>query len=78
MSNKSLFNFYLDDNDKQNAIDKLERLAGGKSKGQFASFLRVVVKLFNATPDEKVNKDLIEAINAEYIYSATSNKRSRL
>lgn len=78
MSKKNLFNFYLDDNDKQQAIDKLVRLSGDRPKGQFAALLRVLIKQFIATPDEKVNPLLIEAIAAEYEYTATLNKRSRL
>lgn len=75
---KSLFNFYLDDEDKEKAIAKLLRLRGEESKGQLAALLRVLIKQFNATPDEKVNPLLIEAIGAEYTYSVTLNKRSRL
>ena len=53
---KSLFNFYLDDNDKLAITEKLERISGKKEKGQLASFLRIQVKLFLATPDEKVDR----------------------
>ncbi len=75
---KSLFNFYLDDDDKLAITEKLERLSGKKEKGQLAAFLRTQIKLFLATPDEKVNRMLINAIDAEYITSVKSNKRSRL
>lgn len=75
---KSLFNFYLDDNDKLAVIEKLERLSGKKEKGQLAAFLRIQIKLFLATPDDKVNRMLINAIDAEYITSVKSNKRSRM
>ncbi len=78
MSNKTLFNFYLDDDVKQEAIEKLVRLSGDKPKGQLASLIRVLLRQFIATPDEKVNKLLIEAVAAEYEYSAKLNKRSRL
>lgn len=78
MTMKSLFNFYLDDNDKLAIIEKLERISGKKEKGQLASFLRIQVKLFLATPDEKVNRNLINAIDAEYITSVKSNKRSKM
>lgn len=73
---KSLFNFYLDDEDKKKAIEKLTRLNGEVSKGQLASLLRVMVKLFVNTPDEDVDKDLLEAITAEYEYTKSLNKRS--
>lgn len=75
---KSLFNFYLDDEDKEQAMSKLARLCGDQPKGQLAAFLRIQIKLFNATPDEKVNKLLIDAIAAEYEFTTKCNKRSRL
>ena len=78
MSRKSLFNFYLEDGDKQKAIDKLIRLSGDRPKGQLAALIRVLLKQFIATPDDKVNPLLIEAIAAEYEYSQTLNKRSSL
>ena len=78
MSKKNLFNFYLDEDDKQKAIDKLVRLSGDRPKGQLAALLRVLLKQFIATPDNKINPLLIEAIAAEYEYSAKLNKRSRL
>ena len=78
MGKKSLFNFYLDDDDKEKAVAKLLRLRGEESKGQLAALLRVLIKQFNATPDEKTNPLLIEAVGAEFTYSKTLNKRSRL
>lgn len=78
MSRKSLFNFYLEDADKQQAIEKLIRLSGDRPKGQLAALIRVLLKQFIATPDDKVNPLLIEAIAAEYEYSQTLNKRSSL
>lgn len=78
MEKKSLFNFYLDDDDKERAIAKLLRLRGESSKGQLAALLRVFIKQFNATPDDKVNPLLIEAVAAEYEFSTKRNKRSRL
>lgn len=78
MTMKSLFNFYLDDDDKLAITEKLERISGKKEKGQLASFLRIQVKLFLATPDDKVNRTLINAIDAEYTTTVKSNKRSKL
>lgn len=75
---KQLFNFYLEDSDKKAAIEKLKRLKGDNSKGQLAAYLRVMIKLFIATPDEKVNKDILEAVDAEYVYNTYKNKRSYL
>lgn len=75
---KTLFNFYLEPELKKQAIEKLERLNGEKSKGQLAALLRVYIKQFIATPDDKVNPLLVNAIEAEYEYSAKRNKRSRM
>lgn len=75
---KSLFNFYLDSEDKNLATEKLERLVGKKNKGLLASFLRTQIKLFNAMPDEKVSKTMLEYIDNEYEVTQTLNKRSRL
>lgn len=75
---KDLFNFYLDKDTKEKAQLKLIRLTGDKPKGQLAALLRILLKQFVATPDEKINPLLIEAISAEYEYSQVLNKRSRL
>ena len=75
---KMLYNFYLDENDKKQMYEKLDRLCGRQEKGQFASFLRVVIKQFLATPDDKVNPLLLKAIETEYTYSQTLNKRSKM
>lgn len=75
---KSLFNFYLDEDLKKQAVDKLIRLNGKQEKGQFAALLRVMIRQFVATPDEKVNPLLLGAINAEYEYSTKLNKRSKM
>lgn len=74
---KTLFNFYLDNEVKREAQDKLTRLTNDKPKGQLASLIRVLLKQFVATPDEKVNPLLLSAIEAEYEYSAKLNKRSK-
>lgn len=78
MTNKELFNFYVDPNIKRKASEKINRLAGGQSKGQLSALLRVLLAQFCATPDDKVNPLLIAAIEAEYTYSQTKNKRSIL
>lgn len=75
---KNLFNFYLDNDVKIAATEKLIRLTGDRPKGQLASLIRILLKQFVSTPDEKINPLLIEAIAAEYEYSQTLNKRSRL
>ena len=75
---KSLFNFYLDDDVKQKAIEKLNNLCGQQNKGQLASFIRVKIAEFVATPNNKISNELLEAIEAEYTYSQKLNKRSKL
>lgn len=75
---KSLFNFYLDDQDKEKAQQKLVRLCGEQSKGMLAAFYRVVTKMFLATPDEKVEKLFVESLAAEWEFTQKQNKRSRL
>lgn len=75
---KSLFNFYLDDNVKEECVNKLERVCGKKEKGQLSALIRVLLNQFIYTPDNQVDTLLIEAIDAEYEYSQKKNKRSRL
>ena len=75
---KRLFNLYLDDNDKMEATLKINRLAGDQPKGQLAALIRVLLKQFVVTPDDKINPLLIEAVAAEYEFSAKLNKRSKL
>ena len=75
---KRLFNFYLEDSDKVAVDEKLTRLNGSHNKGQLAALIRVLLKQFIATPDDKVNPLLLQAIEAEYTISATCNKRSKM
>lgn len=75
---KRLYNFYLDPQMKTELNEKLERLIGEKPKGSLASLIRVQLKQFLSTPDENINPLLIQAIDAEYEYSAKLNKRSRM
>lgn len=75
---KSLFNFYLDDDKKVEIIDKLKRLCGDENKGQLAAYLRVCVNKLLLTPDDKVQKELVEAVNAEFEYCIKKNKRSKM
>lgn len=75
---KSLFNFWLDDEIKDAAQSKITRMIGDQPKGQLAALIRILLKQFVATPDEKTNPLLMQAIAAEYEYSTKLNKRSRL
>ena len=78
MSKMNLFNFYVDDDDKAKAIAKLDRLCGNSTKGKLAAFLRIQIKKFNATPDDKITKELLEAVDAEYVMCKNRNKRSSM
>ena len=78
MSKMNLFNFYVDDDDKAKSIAKLDRLCGNSTKGKLAAFLRIQIKKFNATPDDKITKELLEAVDAEYVMCKNRNKRSAL
>ena len=78
MNKMNLFNFYLDDEDKAKAVDKRDRLCGNTSKGKLAAFLRIQNKKFNQTPNEKITRELIEAIDAEYVRCKNRNKRSSM
>lgn len=75
---KILYNFYLEESDKKKASEKLVRLNGAQEKGQLAALIRVLIKQFIATPDDKTNPMLLEAIKEEYTYSQTLNKRSKM
>ena len=74
----SLFNFYIADELKDDTQTKLAELLGEQSKGQMAALIRVLLKQFVATPNNKINPALISAIDAEYTYSKIKNKRSKL
>lgn len=74
----SLFNFYIADELKDDTQAKLAELLGEQSKGQMAALIRVLLKQFVATPNNKINPVLISAIDAEYTYSKIKNKRSKL
>ena len=75
---KTLFNFYLEDEIKEKAQSKITRMIGDQPKGQLAALIRVLLKQFVATPDDKTNPLLMQAVAAEYEYTAKKNKRSRL
>ena len=78
MANKRIFNFWLEDEVREEAQAKITRMIGDQPKGQLSALIRVLLKQFVATPDEKTNPLLMQAIAAEYEYSAKLNKRSKL
>lgn len=75
---KEIFNFYIEPSLKAQVQDKLQRLTDDHTKGQLASLIRVQLRVFASTPDDKVNPLLLDAIAAEYEFSAKRNKRSNL
>ena len=75
---KTLFNFYIDEDVKLQATNKITRLKGSENKGQLASLIRVLLKQFVLTPDEQINKNLIRAIELEYQLTTKGNKRSKM
>lgn len=75
---KTLFNFYLDEEKKYEAMTKLVRLIGSEQKGQLASLLRAFIDTFLETPDGDVDKTLLMRCKENYILSTTSNKRSKM
>lgn len=77
MKKKSLYNFYLDDNVKQQCIEKLELLNGKHEKGQLSALLRVLLQDFLDRPAEDCQVLLIKT-ELEYLESAKKNKRSKL
>lgn len=74
---KSLYNFYLEEELKRDVQSKITRMIGDQPKGQIAALIRVLLRQFAATPDDKTNPLLMQAIAAEYEYSTKKNKRSR-
>ena len=79
MGNKMyLFNFYIDLDLKAEVEQKIIRLNGERNKGQLSALIRILLKQFAMTPDDKVNPLLIEALDAEYTYTQQKNKRSKL
>jgi hypothetical protein len=73
-----LFNFYIDLDLKAEVEQKIIRLNGERNKGQLSALIRILLKQFAMTPDDKVNPLLIEALDAEYTYTQQKNKRSKL
>lgn len=74
---KSLFNFYLEDSDKELAVKKLEQLCGQQSKGLLAAYYRVMTTQLINTPEERL-QPFIKLIMEDYTYNTKRNKRSRL
>lgn len=75
---KEIFNFYIEPSLKKDVQSKLYRLVGELNKGTMSALIRVYLRLFVATPDDKINPKLLESLLAEYEFSTRKNKRSTL
>lgn len=70
----TVFNFYIDENTQKQVQEKLGELLPGHKKGLTASLIRVLLKQFVGTIP---SKELLEAIDADYQYQASKNKRGK-
>lgn len=75
---KNLFNFYLDDEMKVTATTKIEGLCGKQEKGQLASLIRVMLKIFVNCKDEALLNEIANEVQNEYELTTKKNKRSRM
>ena len=75
---KRLFNFYLDDDIKKKANDKLTNLLGETTKGALAALIRVQLEKFIEEQDPKVLTELAANVLNNYMECQFSNKRSKL
>lgn len=64
---KSLFNFYLDDDMKRDAVQKLNRLYPDEPKGLLASYLRMCVETLVEMNDDEIPADMIAGIKTQFI-----------
>lgn len=69
-----VFNFYIDEQLQTDVQDKLEMLLPGHKKGLSASLIRVLLKQFNASMP---TKELLDAVEADYLYQSSKNKRGK-
>ena len=67
-----LFNFYVEKETKEAAQNKIAELLPGHKKGLTASLIRILlVQFVNSQPSQ----ELIKAVEADYQYYASKNKR---
>ena len=67
-----LFNFYVEKETKEAAQNKIAEFLPGHKKGLTASLLRILlIQFLNTEPSQ----DLINAVEADYQYYASKNKR---
>lgn len=69
----TIFNFYIDEKNQEAVKEKLGTLLPGHKKGLTASLIRVLLRQFVAQKD--VPQELLDAVEADYLYQAGKNKR---
>ena len=67
-----LFNFYVDKDTKEAAQNKITELLPGHKKGLTASVIRILLQQF---VNSKPSKEFLDAVEADYQYYASKNKR---
>ena len=75
---KRLFNFYLEDEVRDKANEKLKNLLGETTKGALASLIRVMINDFIAEEDQIKLSKLTADILENYMTCQFSSKRSKL
>lgn len=75
---KRLFNFYLDDDVREQATKKINNLLGGTNKGALAALIRSMLNDFVECEDDEQLNTLAIKVMSNYIECQHSNKRSRL
>ena len=74
-----IFAFYLDDETRLAVEQRLSMLVPDTKKGAMAALLRVLLREFVALPfDDHSFTSLQEKIEAEYVYTTSKNKRSKM
>lgn len=74
-----LYAFYLDEPTKLAVEQRLSMLVPDTKKGALAALLRVLLREFVALPfDDHSLTSLQEKIEAEYVYTTSKNKRSKM
>lgn len=67
-----VFNFYIDTELKEKAQQKINELLPGHPKGLTASLIRILLLQF---VHNEPSKELLSAVEADYQYYASKNKR---
>lgn len=70
----TIFNFYIDEKLQEKVKEKLGKLLPGHKKGLTASLIRVLLQQFVGT---EPTKELLDAVEADYLYQSSKNKRGQ-